>query len=143
MAELKKKEVSQWEAQTDPDPANRMPPEIFRQLNAKLLREKEEVQAALCKAYEAMPEPVNYEERMQRFQDALDALQDDEVDAATKNRLLKACIDRIDYTREKAQRIKSQQKRVKIDGERRWVSPLPTGANWTTPPFELDVKLRL
>lgn len=143
MEEIRKKEISQWEAQTDPDPANRMPPEIFRQLNAKLLQEKEEVQAALCKAYEAMPEPVNYEERMQRFQEALDALQDDEVDAATKNRLLKACIDRIDYTREKAQRIKSQQKRVKIDGERRWVSPLPTGANWTAPPFELDVKLRL
>lgn len=143
MVDLQAKEVAQWDAQTDPDPAKRMPAEIFKQLNEKLLREKEEVQQALCKAYESMPEPVDYEEKVVKFKDALAALRDPNKDAQEKNRLLKACIERIDYKREKPQRIKSQQKRVKVNGKRTYTSPLKTGANWTTPPIELDVKLKV
>ena len=48
-----------------------MPQEIFQKLNAKLLNEKEEVRQALCKAYEAVPEPVDYEEKARQFRDAL------------------------------------------------------------------------
>jgi DNA invertase Pin-like site-specific DNA recombinase len=122
MEELKAKELSQWEAQSHPDPTKRMPHEIFQQLNAKLLKEKEEVQQALCKAYESMPEPVDYEEKVKHFRDALEALKDPEVDAEEKNRLLKVCIDRIEYYRDRTQRI---------DGK------------WNNPPIELDVKLRV
>ena len=145
MKDLQAKELSQWEAQSDPDPAKRMPQEIFQQLNAKLLNEKEEVQQALCKAYESMPEPVDYEERLQRFRNALDTLKDPEADAATKNRLLKTCIERIDYSREKPVRIKSQQVRYydPVQKKTRHKSPLNTGANWTNPPIELDVKLKV
>ena len=57
--DLQAKELAQWDQQSHPDPAQRMPAEIFKQLNEKLLKEKEEVQQALCKAYEAMPEPVD------------------------------------------------------------------------------------
>lgn len=143
--ELEAKELAQWEAQSDPDPAKRMPQAIFQQLNAKLLKEKEEVQQALCKAYESMPEPVDYEEKIMTFQAALSALRDDDVSAQEKNRLLKACIDRITYSREKPERIKSQQIRYydKETKRTRYKSPLKTGGLWTSPPIELDVKLKV
>lgn len=145
LKDLQAQELSQWEAQSHPDPAQRMPAEIFKQLNAKLLKEKDEVQQALCKAYESMPEPIDYQEKLLKFKNALDALRDPEADAQTKNRLLKACIERIDYSREKPERIKSQQVRY-YDKERkqtRYKSPLNTGGNWTSPPIELDVKLKV
>ena len=104
-ADLQAKEIKQWELQSDPDPAKRMPQEIFQQLNEKLLKEKEEVQQALCKAYESMPEPVDYTEKIITFSDALKALQDPNEDALKKNYLLKACIERIEYSRERAGRL--------------------------------------
>ena len=143
MKDLQAKELSQWEAQSDPDLSKRMPQEIFQQLNAKLLKEKEEVQQALCKAYEAMPEPIDYAEKVAKFKDALSALQNPEIEAQEKNSLLKDCIERIEYKREKPQRLKSQQQRIKVDGQRKWVSPLDTGATWTNPPIEIDVKLKV
>lgn len=141
LEELNKKELNQWEKYSEEE----MPKEIFDKLNKKVLQEKEEIQEALCKAYESMPEPIDYEKKLHRFKDALKALDDPEVPAEKKNRLLKACIERIDYKREKAERIKSQQVRY-YDKERkqtRYKSPLGTGGNWTNPPIELDVKLRV
>ena len=137
MQDLQAKELSQWEAQSHPDPAQRMPQEIFKQLNEKLLLEKEEVQQALCKAYEAMPEPVDYEEQLVKFKDALDAMRDPEKDAKTKNRLLKACIERIDYKRERPQRIKRDPGKTKGTQFER------AGGRWTNPPIEIEVKLKV
>lgn len=139
--ELEKKEISQWEKYSE----DGMPKHIFDTLNEKVLHEKEEITQALCKAKAAMPNPVDYEEKRRRFQNALDALNNPEVSAQEKNRLLKACIDRIDYRREKAQRIESQQVRYydKEQKRTRYKSPLNTGGNWTSPPIELDVKLRV
>lgn len=145
MKDIKERELSQWEQQSHPDPSQRMPAEIFKQLNERLLKEKEEVQQALCKAYASMPEPVDYEEIVGKFRDALDALKDPNVDAEVKNALLKTCIERIDYKREKPQRIKSQQVKYydKELKKTRHTSPLPTGGNWTQPPIEIDVKLKV
>lgn len=142
--ELDEKELAQWEAQADPDPAKRMPTHIFQQLNEKLLKEKEEVRQALCKAYESMPEPVNYEEKITQFSEALNALKDPTIAAAKKNRLLKACIERIEYHRDTPQRIKSQQVRYYDPKQKRtrYKSPLSTGGNWTSPEIVLDVKLK-
>ena len=142
---LQDKELSQWEQQSHPDPSQRMPPEIFKKLNEKLIAEKEEVQQALKTAHETMPETIDYKEKHQRFKDALDALNNPEEDPALQNRLLKACIERITYSREKAERIPSQQERYydKEQKRTRNRSPLNTGGNWTSPPVELDVKLRL
>lgn len=142
-AELDARELAQWEAQADPDPAKRMPPHVFQVLNERLLKEKEEVRQALCKAYESMPEPIDYQERKTRFQAALDALRDPDVPAAKKNQLLKECIERIDYSREKAVRKRGTGKRHTVNGKRVKVDPLPVGGNWTATPIELDVKLRL
>ena len=143
--ELDKKELAQWEAQADPNPAKRMPDHIFQKLNEKLLAEKEEVRQALCKAYESMPEPVDYEEQKRRFEDALNALLDPEATAQRKNTLLKACIERIDYKREKAKRLtrNGPKKRKTVNGKRVVISELKTGANWSHAPIELDVKLKV
>lgn len=136
MKDLQAKELSQWEAQSHPDPSQRMPQEIFRQLNERLLMEKEEVQQALCKAYEAMPEPVDYEEKIVKFKEALAALRDPEEDAEKKNILLKACIDRIEYSREKPHRI------TREEAEKQGI-PLRVGGKWSDPPIELDIKLKV
>ena len=137
--ELNRKELSQWEKYSEED----MPKEIFDKLNAKVLKEKDEVQQALCKAYESMPEPIDYEEQLLRFKLALETLNDPKASPEKKNKLLKACIERIDYKREKSERIKSQQVRYydKELKQTRYKSPLDTGGNWTNPPIELDIKL--
>lgn len=139
MEELNKKELSQWEKYSEEE----MPKEIFETLNKKVLKEKDEIQQALCKAYESMPEPIDYEEQLLRFKDALEALDNPDVSAEKKNKLLKACIERIDYKREKSVRVKSKQVRYydKEQKRTRYKSPLQTGGNWTNPPIELDIKL--
>lgn len=126
LKDLEAKEISQWEMQSDPDVEKRMPQHIFQQLNEKILKEKEEVREALCKAYESMPEPVDYKEKVTTFTDALKALQDPDEDVLKKNALLKACIERIDYSRERGVRAKGA-----------------SGINgWTYTPIELNVKLK-
>lgn len=145
LTELEARELSQWEQQSSPDPDQRMPAAIFKKLNEKVIQEKEETKKSLELAYETMPEPVDYGEQVKRFKDALDALKDPNADAQHQNNLLKACIERIDYSREKPQRIPSQQIRYydKEQKRTRTKSPLPTGGNWTSPPIELDVKLKV
>ena len=149
LRDINLREVSQWEAQSDPDPSKRMPQAIFAQLNAKLLKEKEEVEIALHRAYESKPNPINYERKIAMYSDALRALRDPDADAAKKNKLLKDCIERIDYSREKPERIKNTEKptyrngRADGKGRRLKPNPLPSGANWSTPPISIDVKLKV
>ncbi len=137
MQTLEAKELAQWEAQAHPDPSQRMPPHIFKMLNEKLLKEKAELMEAMCNARKSMPDPIDYEERLYRFKDALEALLDPNVTAEKKNRLLKACIERIDYKREKPQRLKRDP------GVKKGVQFESSGGRWTNPPIEADVKLRV
>lgn len=113
LEELNKKELSQWEKYSEEG----MPKEIFDKLNEKVLQEKETVTEALKKAKESTPTVDNYKEKITLFTDALNALQDPNVSAQTKNKLLKACIKRIDYKRD-------------------------TGSRWHSTDFELDVTLQ-
>lgn len=133
--ELEKKELSQWEKYSEEN----MPKHIFDNLNAKVLAEKEEVRQALCKARESMPEPVDYKEKVLRFKDALEMLNDPEASADKKNSLLKACIDRIEYSRGQSVRL------TKDNCEQYGVKPenFTRGGNWYTPPIEITVKLRV
>lgn len=105
MKDLEAKELSQWEAQSDPDPDKRMPQHVFKMLNEKLLAEKEEVRSALCKAYESVPKPVDYKTKILKFADAVAALEDPTVSAKIKNQYLKDIIERIDYERPAPVRI--------------------------------------
>ena len=143
MRDLEAKELAQWEAQSNPDPSQRMPAEIFKKLNEKLLKEKEEVQEALCNARKTMPNPVDYAEKLIRFQEGLEALHDPEKSPQEKNRLLKLCIDRIDYSGVTPQRMPSQRKQFRENGVRKSISELPVGSSWTDTEIEIDVKLKV
>ena len=80
-----------------------------------------------------MPEPIDFKEKVATFKQALETLKDPEADTVLKNELLKACIERIDYYREKPQRK---------DLRGKGTFPM-TASKWTSPPIELDVKLRV
>ena len=137
LKDINARELSQWEAQSNPDPSMRMPQAIFRQLNEKLQKEKAEVQEALLEAYETIPPTVDYVKKVQTFQDALNALLDPEKSAQDKNRLLKDCIERITYNREKPVRLK------KGEGVKRGEQFKTPGGRWSNPDIELEVILKV
>ena len=110
LEDLKIKEKLQWEAKHHPDPEERMPSHIFKELNGKLLKEKEEINEALCKAKESIPEPIDYKELAIKFTDTLDILQDPEINASYKNRHLKDIIEKIEYTRPPNVKITNKNK---------------------------------
>lgn len=134
---LEKKELLQWEMQSDPDESKRMPTQIFQQLNVKLLKEKEKLQKALAKAYSEKPNLVNYKEKLHRFQEALDALNNDEVSAEKQNLLLKDCIERIEYSREAPERLKKEP------GEKKGERFKSSGGYWSNPPATFDFELKI
>ena len=122
LVDIQARELSQWEAQSDPDPTKRMPQHIFQMLNDKLLKEREETEKALAEAHKSMPTKMDYEQKLITFQNALDSLTDDSKSAMSKNKLLKECIKRITYSRDAGNRV---------NGE------------WDNPPIELKVELML
>jgi DNA invertase Pin-like site-specific DNA recombinase len=105
MKDLEAQEISQWKTQSDPDPDKRMPQHVFKILNEQLLKEKEEVRVALCKAYESVPKPVDYKTKILKFADAIAALEDPNVSAKIKNQYLRDIIERIEYERPAPVRI--------------------------------------
>lgn len=95
--ELHELEIAQWDEKTK----GGMPAHVFERLNKKTLDEIEEVQAALCQAKNSIPEPIDLEAKVTTFRAALEALNDPDAPAKEKNKLLKACLERIDYHRER------------------------------------------
>lgn len=90
-----------------------------------LKTEREETKQALENAYKTRPTPIDYQKKIITFQNALDALLDDNVSASEKNFLLKKCIDRIEYHRDKPEKITGKG----------------NGRGWIKSPIYLDVKL--
>ena len=103
--ELNKKELNQWEKYSE----EAMPKAIFDKLNEKVLQEKEIVTKALDQARATAPTVEDYQEKILRFTDAVNALESPDVPAQLKNKLLKACIEKIIYKREKGTRWKSTE----------------------------------
>lgn len=97
ISELKALEIAQWSEKTKGE----MPDHVFRELNRQTLADIETVQVALDRARESMPEPVNLQERVTTFQAALAVLQDPDAPIKEKNQLLKACIEKITYRRQR------------------------------------------
>ena len=133
--ELEKKELEQWEAQYDPDESKRLPPHIFQKLNEKVLKEKDEVTKALAKAKGSMPKKIDYREEALKFTDALNALEDPELDAETKNQYLKNVIDRIEYERKAPIRI-TKENAEELGYE------IKKGLMWHTFPYTIKLKLK-
>ena len=71
---------------------------VFDKRNSALRAKMEECQTALYKAKSVMPESVDFEERVVALKDAIAILRDQEATPLQKNRIIKAIIDRIEYT---------------------------------------------
>ena len=125
LADIETRELSLWEAQIDVD--TKMPPHIFQALTTKLQKEREETETALEKSRGIVSKPKDYAKLIITFQSALDALLDDKVSVTEKNRLLKACIERIDYHRDATQKAKGKG----------------SGRGYIYSPIKLDVKLNI
>lgn len=131
MKELEAKEISQWEKYTEEG----MPKHIFDTLNKKVLQEKEEINEALCSAYNNTPQKIDYEVKIFSFQNALEALKDDKVDANTKNKFLREILENITFERQKPIRLtKKLAEEMNV--------PYPHPLCFHNYPFELDINIR-
>ena len=101
LVDLRELEKKQWDEKL----RGRMPDHIFDELNGETVAEIEEVQQALCDAKDSVPDPIDLPAQVVTFKAALDALQDPDAPVEEVNRLLKACIDRITYGREKYTKV--------------------------------------
>lgn len=128
---LEEKEVWQWDMYSE----KKMPKLVFDKLNAEVLEEKEKVSQAICEAQEIIPSPVDYQEKITRFQTALDAIDDPGVSIERKNELLKACIERITYSREKSRPMTKE-----IAAE---LGVATAKGKWVQQPISLRIDLRL
>lgn len=136
--ELEKAELNLWnEKAQNRGTDDEMPDHIFKQLRDNIKAEQQEVSSNLAKAYDTMPTPIDYKERIATFKTALEALEDDAADAELQNRLLKSCIDKIIYSRQKPVRL--TKKNIAEYNE----LELQTGGNWFAPPFELEIRLKV
>lgn len=97
LRELQELEIVQWDEKTK----GGMPAHVFERLNGQTVAEIGEIQQALCIARDAIPEPINLQEKTSNFRAALAALRDPDVPAKEKNRLVKACVERITYSRKR------------------------------------------
>lgn len=135
LKELENKEIEQWEAQYDPDPDKRLPQHIFKKLNEKLLAEKDEIQKALDKAEDSIPNPIDYKEELMKFEDALKALKDPKVNAKDKNKYLKNIIDKIEYER-------GPNVLITKDNAKEYGMDTSKGIKYYTPPYKINLKLK-
>lgn len=136
LADLEIKEKLQWEAKHHPDPDERMPSHIFKDLNAKLLKEKEEINEALCEAKESIPEPVNYKELSIKFTETLNMLKDPAIEASIKNMHLKDIIEKIEYDRPPNIKLTKENK-TRLGYEK-----LEKGKMFHNEPFEISITIR-
>ena len=135
LRDIEAKELSQWEAQMNPDISQRMPSHIFKQLNEKVLKDKEEVKEILEKMYRTTPTVVEYEKKLCSFKDALESLKDENIDARIKNNYLKEIIDHITFERDKGYRLtKKQAEEMGI--------PFENGVCWYKYPFHLEIFMK-
>ena len=139
LKDLEIKEKLQWEAKHHPDPEERMPASIFKDLNGKLLKEKAEIQDALCKAKESVPEPIDYNEQIIKFTRTIEALEDPGLDAATKNKHLSEIVERIEYHRPPNVRITKENQH--LYGYKKGES-LGRGMKWYKEPYKIYITIK-
>ena len=113
-----------------------MPEHIFKRLNEKLLKEKEEIKKALNKAEDSIPQQIDYKDRVMRFTEALKKLNDPKVDAKTKNQYLKDIFDKIILDRPPSVKITDENK------HEYGYDKLTRKDIFHTPPYKISIKLK-
>jgi hypothetical protein len=101
LVELRELELKQWDEKT----RGGMPDHIFHKLNTQTVAEIEGVTQALCEAKSAEPEHVDLHEKIATFRAALELLNDPDASVKELNRLLQKCIERIEYSRPRPEKI--------------------------------------
>lgn len=117
LGQLRELETKQWDEKI----RGKIPDHVFDALNARTVAEIAEVNQALCEAKDATPVHVDLQERVSTFYAALHALQDPDAPVEEQNKLVRACIERIVYSRPKLAQGKGKNK----------------------PPFRLEFTLRV
>jgi hypothetical protein len=74
------------------------PQDVFERRNKALRAKMEECQAAIYKAKSALPQSVDYAERVVALKAAIDILRDDTATAEEKNKVVKAIVDRVEFS---------------------------------------------
>lgn len=139
LKDLETKEKLQWEAKHHPDPEERMPSDIFKELNGKLLKEKEEINEALCKAKDSVPNPIDYKDQIIKFTDTIIKLEDPNLDATTKNRHLREIVERIEYHRPPMVKLTKENRHLYGYGESN--SP-GKGLKYHREPYEIHITIK-
>lgn len=119
LTELRDLEVKQWDEKTK----GGMPDHVFHRLNGQTVTEIQEITQRLCEAKASTPVHIDLSEKVYTFRTALELLNDPNAPVKELNALLKACIDRIEYSRPK--------------------SAKQGGKTGNTEPFRLDFSLRV
>lgn len=107
VSDLKDVELKQWDEKIK----GLIPPHVFDKLNERTVADLAEAQQALYEAVESMPEPVDLQERLITFQDALAAIKDPDAPIPKVNMLLKSCFESITYHRDKYSNTSGNRKR--------------------------------
>ena len=102
LVESLEKEMENYRAQEERQfeflETGRYTPDVFDKRNAVLRQKMEDCQERLYKARATMPKEVNYQERIVALKDAIAAMKDESISIEEKNSLLKAIIERMEFT---------------------------------------------
>lgn len=71
--------------------------EIFQKRHNELVIEMDRVKSKLYMLKQSTPKEIDYADKIVKLKDAIEGLKDDNVSAESKNRLLKAIIEKIEY----------------------------------------------
>lgn len=95
MEEYRAQEERQYDLlETNPN----YPQDVFERRNKALRAKMDECQAAIYKAKSALPESVDFAERVMALKAAIEVLRDDTATVEKKNRVVKAIVERIDFS---------------------------------------------
>jgi len=123
MEEYRAQEERQYDLlETNPN----YPPDVFERRNKALRAKMEECQAAIYKTKSALPQSVDYTERVMALKAAIDILRDENATPEEQNKVVRAIVERIEFSSVPSDR--ENRKRLR-GGE---VSP-----------FEIRITLRL
>ena len=108
---LETKQISLWDRYAE----DGMPKEIFEKLKEKCEKDIQTVKRSLEEAEKDTPD-LSARSHVYTFRQALEALQDDTLPAATRNRFLKAAVRRITYSRPRPIRGKQTASAQRVHG---------------------------
>lgn len=129
LKELERKELSMWEKYTEES----MPKTVFDNLRSKLEEERTSTESLLEQALQNKPQRIDYAQKIITFHNALDGINNENISIERKNELLKACIEKITYTRTGAVRGTNEDVQDGQSYEKGWIQSKPN--------IEIDLRL--